>query len=455
MRMTMNEINTEFDNLSVLNDAKVFDQSHDSDPSIFDVPQAFQEFDIIEHEISRGEETLNEVSLFSDRLNHARVVRREDAVALESIVGELNTLPHLYSYTEDYSLVNYTVTQESIFGKIKEVVGGILSAVWNFIITTLSSISAHVKGLFKKNKYSQSPSAQKQAVDKQAKLHTKTAEAKAQQTSSATAPVSRVDPSKRIERINKELRSLLYPQFSELTTLSRGGEISIDLLIKDMCEYRFKAFYSVFFDAMFNKDNVLLDYGNLNSNLMINDLDPLSQATSDFVGQDLTIPIATTYAVRYAQAPEQLKAYVQKFGATRLPQGNIVDPANEFKGYTAIAYDVTRDITSIARTVELSDPTAILHMELQWLFDLDKVGNKVLVSIDDNFKKLKKLKVDSDKTIDPSNKDNIKKLYNDWFIMNKTMVINTMFVTRMNNIVKNYETLMDYIISATDIINKK
>ena len=454
MRMTMNEINTEFDNLSGLNDAKVFDQSHDSDPSIFDVPQAFQEFDTIEHEISRGEETLHEVSLFSDRLNHARVVRREDAIALESIVGELNSLPHIYSYTEDYSLVNYTITQESIFGKIKEVIGGILSAVWNFIITTLSSISAHIKSLFNKNKYSESPKAQKQAVFTQEKMHTKTAEAKAQQRRFSEAPPPRVDISKRTDRINKELRSLLYPQFSELTTLSRGGDISVDLLIKEMCEYRFKPFYTVFFDSMFNKDNVLLDYGNLNSNLMNNDLDTLAQSTSDFVGQDLTTPTATAYTIRYSQAPEQLKAYVQKFGATRLPQGNVADPSNEFKAYATIAYDVTRDITSIARLVDLPDPTVILHMDLQWLFDLDKVGNRILTSIDDNFKKLKKLKIDSDKTIDPSNRDNIKRLYNDWFVINKTMIISTMFVTRMNNIVKNYETLMNYIISVTAIINK-
>lgn len=454
MRMTMNEINTEFDNLSGLNDAKVFDQSHDSDPSIFDVPQAFQEFDTIEHEISRGEETLHEVSLFSDRLNHARVVRREDAIALESIVGELNSLPHIYSYTEDYSLVNYTITQESVFGKIKEVVGGILSAVWNFIITTLSSISSHIKGLFKKNKYSASPAAQKQVIATQEKVNTKPAQVKVEQQK-VVQKSSSEDLTKRNDRINKELRTLLYPQFSELTTLSRGGTISVDLLIKEMCDYRFKAFYSVFFDAMYTKDNTLLDYGILNSNLMNNDLDPLAQATSDFVDQDLTTPATSEYMVRYSQAPEQLKAYVKKFGASRLPQGTVVDQTIEFKAYATIAYDVTRDITSIARLVDLPDSTVLLMMDLKWLFDLDKVGDRILTAIDDNFKKLKKLKIDSDKTIDPSNKDSIKRLYNDWFIMNKTMIINTMFITRMNNIVKNYETLMNFILASMDIIDKK
>lgn len=450
----MNEIHTEFDNLSGLNDAKVFDQSHDADPSIFDVPQAFQEFDTIESEITRNEETLNEVSLFSDRLSQARVVRREDAIALESIVGELNDLPNLYSYTEDYSLVNYNITQEAIFSKIKEVIGGILSAVWNFIITTLSSISDHVKSLFKKNKYSDSTSAQKNVIEIQKKVNDKPQQVKAKQQTVANN-TSQDDMAKRNDRVNKALRSLLYPQFSELTTLSRGGSISIDLLMKEMCDYRFKPFYTVFFHAMFTKDNALLEYGVMNSNLMNNELDPLSLATSDFVSQDLTTPITEQYTTRYKQAPEQLKNYVNKFGASRTPRGSIANVDNEFRALSTIAHDVTRDIMSIANVVDLADSTTLLMMDLEWLFDLDKVSNKTLSSIDDNFKKLKKLKISADKNIDPSNKDNIKKLYNDWFVMNKAMIINTMFVSRMNNIVKNYETLMVFILKAIDIIEQK
>lgn len=446
----MNEIHTEFDNLSGLNDAKVFDQSHDADPSIFDVPQAFQEFDAIESEINRNEETLNEVSLFSDRLNQARVVRREDAIALESIIGELNDLPNIYSYTEDYSLVNYNITQEAIFNKVKEVISNMLSSVWKFILTTMSNLTKHVKSLFDKNKYANSPVAQKTVIKTQSlavdKLDNK--------TQGNPSGLSSKEIDERNVRINKQLRDLLYPAFSELTTLSNGGAISGDLLVREMCDYRFKPFYTVFLNAMFNKDNTLLDFSRFCTTLMSNDVDPLVLATTDVVSNDMSQPVAVDYAIRYGDAPEQLKTYVKQYSGILMRGGNTAID-NEFRRLSIHAESVTRNIMSLNSLVDLPDSTVLLQLDLSWLFTITTVDRKILNTIDSNFNKLKKMKIDADRHIHPSNRDNIRRMYSDWLIMNKIMIINSLFVSRMDKIVRNYETLMDYIVKAMTIIEQK
>lgn len=450
----MSDVHTEFDNLSGLNDAKYFEQSNDVEPGIFDVPKAFQEFDKIEHEIDRSNQSFDEISLFSNKLKHSRVIRRDDALALESIMGKLENMPHLNSYTTEYTKVNYTITQESIFGKITSVLGDILSSIWNFILNTMSNMAAYVKGLFNKNRYSQA-TAQNAVIKKQVVVNNIV-------TTNPTAPP--VSNSKTLtpeqkdihnDRINRELRNLLYPKFSELSVLSLGGEINGSLLIDEMCEQRFKSFYTKFYNALYHKESTLLDYGNFTASFLTREVGSLSEETLKFILSDLTVPTPEKYINRYFTVDERIKEFVKVYSNTNtLHVKTLKANTNEFKVYTILAYEVASEITSLTSVMEMPESRTLLNLDLKWIFDIDKITVDIITDIEVNYKKLKKLNLTKDGSVHVDNKDSIRNMYSDWFILNKTMLVNAMFYTRLNSTISNFEMLMDYIIKTNKILTQ-
>ena len=464
----MTDITKEFDNLSsVMGDVKDFDQSKEEGLNLFDVPAAYQEFDEIENQIDTDNQVFDEINLYSNRLRQSQVVRRDDVLALESIAGSLESLPHINSYTQEYSLVNYTVTQESVFARLREVTGDILKGIWTFILNSLKHIYDHVKGLFISKAYS-NPTKFREEVKK---TQTKAQESvkKAQGKSAGTSDVVVVttvsitsshnvnDNSQRVNKINVKLRSLLYPAFSELKVLSRGGDINVDLLIDEMCEQRFKHFYTTFFKAIYEKDYIVPDFLRLYTKMMNDDVSILARRTQDFHAMDLSKPLSDQYAPQYTVAPEQIKEFVKAYGAAHKPHGEVIDQDKEFKIMASIAYAAARDMVNIRVTHDLPEPRTILNLDLDSLAILDVVTVKTVENIDKNYKQLRKVKSEASakySNIAPENKPSVNSIYSDWLILNRAMMTTTLFLTRINSITKNYKTLMDYIIKVVDIVTE-
>lgn len=452
----MDDINTEFDNLSGLSDVKDFDQSNDPEVSIFDIPVVYQEFDHIENEIDNSAHKLNELDSYATRLQDAQVVRRDDVLALESIIGELKALPHINSYTDEYSFVNYQVTQESVFGKIREVVGSTLKWVWEFILKSLEFVTKHLKALFHPVKYKNTPKERTKTKHKQAKAQEatqKVTQVVKQKTQQATPEAN----TQRVNRINKKLRDLLYPAFTELEVLSQGGDINPDLLIDEMCEQRFAAFYTTFFKAIYENDFVLSDFIKLYGGMLNNDVTHLARRTEGFEQNDLTAPLSEAYIPHYTRAPEQLKVYLEKYAGSELPQGQIKDDAREFRTLATIAHATASDMVSIKLTHDLPEPRTLLKLDLDWLAILDSVTMKTVDNIESNYARLKKIKAKAYvkyPDVHPDNKASVTDLYNDWLVLNKAMLTSSLFLARLNAISKNYSTLMDYIIGASVILTE-
>ena len=447
----MTDITTEFDNLSsVMGDVKDFDQSKEEGLNLFDVPAAYQEFDEIENQIDTDNQVFEEINLYSNRLRQSQVVRRDDVLALESIAGSLESLPHINSYTQEYSLVNYTVTQESVFARLREVTGDILKGIWTFILNSLKHIYDHVKGLFISKAYS-NPTKFREEVKK--------TQTDAQNAVGKVGDISndKFEDKQRENRINAKLRSLLYPAFSELKVLSRGGNINVDLLIDEMCEQRFKHFYTTFFKAIYEKDYIVPDFLRLYTKMMNDDVDVLTRRTQDFHAMDLTKPLSDQYAPQYTVAPEQIKEFVKAYGAAHKPPGEVIDQDKEFKIMASIAYAAARDMVNIRVTHDLPEPRTILNLDLDSLAILDVVTVKTVENIDKNYKQLRKVKSEASakySNIAPENKPSVNSIYSDWLILNRAMMTTTLFLTRINSITKNYKTLMDYIIKVVDIVTE-
>ena len=447
----MTDITTEFDNLSsVMGDVKDFDQSKEEGLNLFDVPAAYQEFDEIENQIDTDNQVFEEINLYSNRLRQSQVVRRDDVLALESIAGSLESLPHINSYTQEYSLVNYTVTQESVFARLHEVTGDILKGIWTFILNSLKYIYDHVKGLFISKVYS-NPTKFREVVKK--------TQTDAQNAVGKVGGISndQFEDKQRENRINAKLRSLLYPAFSELKVLSRGGNINVDLLIDEMCEQRFKHFYTTFFKAIYEKDYIVPDFLRLYTKMMNDDVDVLTRRTQDFHAMDLSKPLSDQYAPQYTVAPEQIKEFVKAYGAAHKPPGEVIDQDKEFKIMASIAYASARDMVNIRVTHDLPEPRTILNLDLDSLAILDVVTVKTVENIDKNYKQLRKVKSEASakySNIAPENKPNVNSIYSDWLILNRAMMTTTLFLTRINSITKNYKTLMDYIIKVVDIVTE-
>lgn len=447
----MTDITKEFDNLSsVMGDIKDFDQSKEEGLNLFDVPAAYQEFDEIENQIDTDNQVFDEINLYSNRLRQSQVVRRDDVLALESIAGSLESLPHINSYTQEYSLVNYTVTQESVFARLREVTGDILKGIWTFILNSLKHIYDHIKGLFISKAYSD-PTKFREEVKK--------TQTDAQDAVGKVGDVSndQFEDKQRENRINAKLRSLLYPAFSELKVLSRGGNINVDLLIDEMCEQRFKYFYTTFFKAIYEKDYIVPDFLRLYTKMMNDDVAVLTRRTQDFHAMDLAKPLSDQYAPQYTVAPEQIKEFVKAYGAAHKPPGEVIDQDKEFKIMASIAYAAARDMVNIRVTHDLPEPRTILNLDLDSLAILDVVTVKTVENIDKNYKQLRKVKSEASakySNIDSENKPSVNSIYSDWLILNRAMMTTTLFLTRINSITKNYKTLMDYIIKVVDIVTE-
>lgn len=446
----MTTITNEFDNLTGVSQVKDFEQSKIKDVHVLDEPEVYQEFDTIENEIDNSKHGLNEVSVFAEQLQDARVVCQNDAIALESLIGELSELPHVNSYTQDYSLVNYQITQESAFRAIFKAFKAILKKIYGYIQLTIEYIREMLSKVFKKNAYTDSTKKQNE-VKKTLKI-AKTNISTVQSTSDAVK--SGKDDNTRAARvvaINKQLRNLLYPKFNELKILSLGGEININLLVDEMCHQRLKPFYSTFFKAIYDNNLVLKTTVSLLARRVESDFGILITKTTDLFMQDITQPPSTPYERMYLLIPEQLENFISEFG------DNTVKPTHDdlYQAIINLSFDIAKSITSISTTHELPEDRAILNLDLDWLGELfDTNTNSIGQDIQQQFTKLNKeykvLERNADQ-VHPELRSEIMKLYSDWMIINKMAMILAIFRSRTDSIYQNIDLLSTLIIETTDI----
>lgn len=445
-------INTEFDNLNDVSDVKDFDQSQVKEPNILETPDVYQEFDEIEHEVNRQTHAVNEVSLFTEKLTDAQVVRRDDVLALESLVGELESLPHINSYTLDLSLVNYQVTQESAVGAVVKFVVKLAKQIMQYIVTAFNFIKTQAANMLRRSSYVDDTAKQEDVKENVKKADTKVKDAPGKADAVKTNSTD-VKNAARIVKINKDLRKLLYPKFTELGSLSLGGDINVNLLVDEMCIQRLKPFYSTFFKSVYERDIVLKNILSFLTRRVNSDFALIVTRTEELFKLDITQPPPIRYTKLYDDVPEQLIEFITHYN-TGL---NLSNGSNDHYGdAVTVAHNIARSITSIAVTHELPEPRAILKIDLDWLSDLFD-DNLNIVSNDiqskfDSMKKSFKILEKNTASLHPAIQKDIMTLYSDWITINKMVTVITVFRARADAIYQNIDILTNLIIDVTDII---
>lgn len=450
----MQDINTQFDSLTSVSDAKNFEQSQEQELGTLDVPDIYQEFETVEHEIDRSHQSTSEIALFSERLQSAKVVRREDVYAFESLAGKNDNLPHINSYTMDYSLVNYQITQESVFAAVGKFVKNLAKMIWKYITVAYDFVKTKLGSAFSKLKY-----VDDSAKQNEVKKDVKTAETKVDVTpTTVEAKASQMTDTQRAARIvgiNKQLRGLLYPKFTEIGVLSLGGEINVNLLVDEMCQQRLKPFYSTFFKAVYEKDLVLKNTVTFLTRRINSDFVLLVNRTTALFGQDISQSPTQPYVKLYQDIPEQLNDFINHFSTERhgRQSGNDV-----YKEKMTDAYELARSITSISVTHALPEPRTILKLDLEWLGELfceniTTLGKDIQSQFADMSKNYKIIERNSD-NIHPDVQSDMMALYSDWIVINKMATMLAVFRIRTDSIYQNIDLLSNLIIEATDIITK-
>ena len=452
----MTDINTVFENQTGISGAKDFEQSKEKELGIFDVPVAYQEYDEIQSEIDNDEHSLSEVTTFAKQFNDAQVVRRDDIVALESLVGELESLPHLNSYTQEYSLVNYQITQENIFVTVTRMAGKIVKKIWEFIVNTLDSARRFIMELFNKNHYATDKASQEKIIKEVAKVAVKVESSQAV----VQSKVQKMDDAQvkaRIVRINKDLRALLYPKFKEIGVLSRGGDIDANMLIDEICEQRLKPFYTSFLKGVYEKDDNLKNLITLYLRSVTTEIELLSNRTKEIFEADLTQPPASPYVRVFTTVPEQVLDYIKTFGQLSVDPARIFNIDDQYKVMSGEAYQIAKASASISNTFDLPEPRTLLKLDLNWLGELfdnpaGATSNELKLKFETAKKSYRKIQVNFD-NIDPQAKDAVNGVYADWITINKMILTLAVLQARISAIMSNVDSMTRLIDKVLNIIN--
>ena len=453
----MTNINTEFENQSTLSGVKDFDQSQDKELDILEVPLAYQEFDVIEHEIATHENSLNEVSQFAERFSDARVVRQDDIIALESLVGKLEALPNLNSYTQDYSLVNYQITQENIIVTVAKLAAKVLKAIFEFIVRTLDAGRKFIVELFDKDHYASDTATQAKIIKN---VSTVTAKVEANQgvVTEKVNTLTDAQVKARIVRINKELRNLLYPTFKELGVLSRGGDINAKILVDEICEQRLKPFYSKFLDGVYHKDVNLKSFIDVYLGSISNHFDSLVLKTDDLFKSDLTQAPVNPYTRVFTTTPPEVITYIKTYGTLTTEPSRILREKDQYKVMAAQAYQTATTATSIANVLDLPEPRTLLALDLDWLsglFDVNvaSISKDLKLRFQATKKSYRNTQVNFD-NINPVAKESVNEIYADWITVNKMILTLGVMRLRVSAIMHNVEKTTAIINKAIDILER-
>lgn len=419
----MTTIHNEFDNLNDLSATKDFEQSQIKEKGVLDIPMLYQEYSAIENQIDKDNQNLSEATLFASELSNAKVVNRNDALALESISNGIAVLPHVNSYTHEYTIVNYDITMESAFQVMKEFGKNVIKSIYDYILKTIQHLTEQVKNLFKSEKYVNDPAKQSE-VKKNAKEVTRALGMSSEVVSNVVHQLSAENRDARLVRINKELRAYLYPEYKELGIISIGGDINLDLLIDEMCEYRLKKFYTESWKAIMGRDVVYKNLVDYYYNVLCTQVTQLVHNTTEIFAGDLNEPPAFSYNSRlFSDLPLQMTDFAEKH-TTHKTKSNQISNADEV--FKVLSSEILTDVKRMCELVSvqpLDDPRILIGFDTEWLSSMFSTDYKKFYDeIKDSYGEVNRAyrKVESQlKTMHPDRSLAIKNVFADWVVINR------------------------------------
>lgn len=455
---TMNGILNEFEDISETSDAKKFEQSQEREKNILEVPVAYQEFDKIEHELDGHVQSLNEVGIFASQLENYRTVSQGDALALESMCGDAIVLPNIKSYTQEASYVNYRATLESVWSTIKDFSVKVAKSMWAFILKTIEYLTSKFAEWLGLEEYNTNDVAQSRTETKVQDIK----KATENYDNVVTVKVEKLNADKRDKRnvrINKELRELLYPKYTELAILSLGGEINGQLLIDEICEQRLKPKFTTTWKLILEKDESLKALIHAYDHIVSQTVWQVSFNSKEALEGDLNdpppnIPTGQVFDV----VPDALIDFSQEHTTYRTQPSQVYQKAERYKVITSEIMNMSKEMCSKNLIHPLPQPRTILDFDIDWLSGLhlqsDNDWLKSLVKEYKEFKNIYRKQEPLMKNYHPDRQTALKMAYNDWTVINRMIMTTLNFRQSSEMLWGLIENTMNDIKKVLDILSK-
>ena len=276
------DLSTLFEDQSAISGAKNFEQSQPVQPTVFDEPQAFQEFSEVEHELEQHNQQVSELSAMADNLQHRQAVNRQDRLALESMVSQLEGVPPAGAYTRDNSMVNYKVTLETVWSNIVKAAVAVKKQIIKFMNMVTKFIKQKFNDMFvqpyydemakhaakRQQSYANKAAQQnKQAADlKTAMQQGATSQSAPQQTTTqtSTSPTPQTTTAAanvvNVDKIHYDIRQLFKGKYMYLESITTKQQnlTNIEQLLSEMLNYRLDTRKSKLITDIYNNNPELI-----------------------------------------------------------------------------------------------------------------------------------------------------------------------------------------------------
>lgn len=265
------DLSTLFEDQSAISGAKNFEQSQPVQPTVFDEPQAFQEFSEVEHELEQHNQQVSELSAMADNLQNRQAVNRQDRLALESMISQLEGVPPAGAYTRDNSMVNYQVTLETVWSNIVKAAVAVKKQIIKFMNMVTKFIKQKFNDMFVQPYYEEMA---KHAAKRQQSYANKAAQQNNQATVLKTAMQQGAPPQQAAASQSASQQSTTQAPSSPTpqTTPAATNVVNVDKIHYDIRQL-FKGKY-MYLESITTKQQNLTNIEQLLSEMLNYRLDP-------------------------------------------------------------------------------------------------------------------------------------------------------------------------------------
>ena len=277
------DLSTMFEDQSAISGAKNFEQSQPVQPTVFDEPQAFQEFSEVEHELEQHNQQVGELSAMADNLQSRQAVNRQDRLALESMISQLEGIPPAGAYTRDNSMVNYQVTLETVWSNIVKAAVAVKKQIIKFMNMVTKFIKQKFNDMFVQPYYEEMA---KHAAKRQQSYANKAAQQNKQATvlktamqqgappqqaatpqtttQAPTSPTPQTTPAAtnvvNVDKIHYDIRQLFKGKYMYLESITTKQQnlTNIEQLLSEMLNYRLDTRKSKLITDIYNNNADLI-----------------------------------------------------------------------------------------------------------------------------------------------------------------------------------------------------
>ena len=277
------DLSTMFEDQSAISGAKNFEQSQPVQPTVFDEPQAFQEFSEVEHELEQHNQQVGELSAMADNLQSRQAVNRQDRLALESMISQLEGIPPAGAYTRDNSMVNYKVTLETVWSNIVKAAVAVKKQIIKFMNMVTKFIKQKFNDMFVQPYYEEMA---KHAAKRQQSYANKAAQQNKQATvlktamqqgappqqaatpqtttQAPTSPTPQTTPAAtnvvNVDKIHYDIRQLFKGKYMYLESITTKQQnlTNIEQLLSEMLNYRLDTRKSKLITDIYNNNADLI-----------------------------------------------------------------------------------------------------------------------------------------------------------------------------------------------------